>query len=333
MGIKAYAAKGPKQAMEPFEYEPGPLGPHQVEVYVSHCGICHSDLAMIDNDWGFTAYPLVPGHEAVGHVSAIGSDVEGLKVGQRVGVGWHNGSCGHCEWCFRGLEQLCAQERATIVHHHGAWAESVRADWKFAVPIPDAIESSVAGPFMCAGSTVFTPMVRFGVTPTMRTAVVGIGGLGHLALQFLAAFGCDVTAISTSHAKDDEARQMGATRFIATKGTDELKKAAGTFDFIMCTVGADLPWDEYVAALRPQGRLVLVGVPDTQLKITPFPLLFEKSVTGAQCGGPADTALMLDFAARKEVRPVVESFKMDEINKALDHVRAGNARYRVVLEA
>jgi alcohol/geraniol dehydrogenase (NADP+) len=333
MGIKGYAAKGPKQALEPFEYEPGPLGRHEVEVKVSHCGICHSDLAMIDNDWGFTAYPLVPGHEAVGHVSAIGSDVEGLKVGQRVGVGWHNGSCGHCEWCGRGLESLCAQERATIVHHHGGWAESVRVDGKFAVPIPDAIESNVAGPFMCAGSTVFTPMVRYGVTPTMRTAVVGIGGLGHLAVQFLAAFGCEVTAISSSHSKDEEARQIGASRFIATKGTDELKKAAGTFDFIICTVGADLPWDEYVAALRPQGRLVLVGIPDTQLKITPFPLLYEKSVSGAQCGSPGDTTSMLDFAARNRVRPVVESFKMDEVNKALDHVRAGKARYRVVLEA
>jgi alcohol/geraniol dehydrogenase (NADP+) len=333
MGIKAYAAKGPKQALEPFEYEPGPLGPHEVEVKVSHCGICHSDLAMIDNDWGFSAYPLVPGHEVVGTISALGSDVDAVKVGQRVGVGWHCGSCGHCEWCGRGLEMLCAQERATIVHHHGGWGEVVRADWKFAVPIPDAIESSVAGPLMCAGSTVFTPMVRFGVTPTMRTAVVGIGGLGHLAVQFLAAYGCEVTAISSSHSKDEEARQMGASRFIATKGTDELKKAAGSFDFIISTVGADLPWDEYIAALRPQGRLVLVGVPDTAIKFQPFPLLYEKSFSGGQCGGPSDTARMLDFAARSGVRPVVESFKLEEVNKALDHVRAGKARYRVVLEA
>ena len=333
MGIKAYAAKGPKQPLEPFEYEPGPLAPHEVEVKVSHCGICHSDLAMIDNDWGFSAYPLVPGHEAVGTVSAIGSDVEGVEVGRRVGVGWHCGSCGHCEWCGRGLESLCAQERATIVHHHGAWADSVRCDWKFAVPIPEAIESNVAGPLMCAGSTVFTPMARFGVKPTMKTAVVGVGGLGHLAVQFLAAFGCEVTAISSSHSKDEEARQMGASRFIATKGTDELKKAANAFDFIICTVGAELPWGEYVAALRPQGQLVLVGVPDTDLKIPPFPLLAEKSVRGGSCGGPADTALMLDFAARSGVRPVVESFPMADVNKALDHVRADKARYRVVLEA
>lgn len=333
MGIKGYAAKGPKQELEPFEYEPGPLGRHEVEVEVSHCGICHSDLAMIDNDWGFTAYPLVPGHEVVGTIRGVGPDVDGSRVGQRVGVGWHAGSCGHCEWCGHGLEHLCANERATIVHHHGGWAEAVRCDAKFAMPIPEAIESAVAGPFMCAGSTVFTPMARFGVKPTMKTAVVGIGGLGHLAVQFLAAFGCEVTAISSSHSKDDEARRMGASRFLATKGTDELKQAVGSFDFIISTVGADLPWDDYVAALRPQGRLVLVGIPDSALKITPFPLLAEKSVGGGSCGGPSDTATMLDFAARSGVRPIVERFEMADVNQALDHVRAGKPRYRVVLEA
>jgi len=333
MGIKGYAAKGPKQPLESFEYEPGPLGPHEVEVQVSHCGICHSDLAMIDNDWGFSAYPLVPGHEVIGTISSVGSDVVNAKVGQRVGIGWHCGSCGHCEWCGKGVESLCANERGTIVHHHGGWADRVRCEAKFAMPIPDAIESHVAGPFMCAGSTVFTPMARFGVTATMRAAVVGIGGLGHLAVQFLAAFGCEVTAISSSHSKDDEVRQMGATHFLATKGTDELKKAAGSFDFIISTVGADLPWDDYVAALRPQGRLVLVGIPDSAIKFAPFPLLAEKSVSGGSCGGTTDTKLMLDFAARTGVRPIVETFKMADVNKALDHVRAGKPRYRVVLEA
>ena len=333
MGIKAYAAKGPKQALEPFEYEPGPLGPHEVEVKVGHCGICHSDLAMIDDDWGFSAYPLVPGHEVIGTVAAVGSDVDLVQVGQRVGVGWSCGSCGRCEWCLRGLESLCGKNQGVIVHHHGGWAESVRAQAKFAVPIPDALDSAVAGPLMCAGSTVFTPMARFGVKPTMRAAVVGIGGLGHLAVQFLAAFGCEVTAISSTHSKDDEAREMGATHFLATKGTDELKEAAGSFDFIISTVSADVPWGEYVGALRPQGRLVLVGIPESDLKIPPFPLLVEKSVSGGMCGGPSDTALMLDFAARSGVRPVVESFPMADVNRAVDHVRAGKARYRVVLRA
>ncbi len=218
MGIKAYAAKGPKRPLEPFEYEPGPLGPDEVEVRVEHCGICHSDLAMIDDDWGFSAYPLVPGHEVIGTVAAVGPEVDGVAVGRRVGIGWSCGSCGRCEWCTRGLESLCVGNKGVIVRHHGGWAERVRAHWKFAVPIPDGLDPRAAGPLMCAGSTVFTPMARFDVRPTMRAAVVGIGGLGHLAVQFLAAFGCEVTAISSTHSKDDEARKLGARHFLATRG-------------------------------------------------------------------------------------------------------------------
>ena len=331
MAIKAFAVKGPKQKLEPFEYEPGPPGPDEVEVRVTHCGICHSDLAMIDNDWGFTSYPLVPGHEVVGHVSAIGSGVHGLAVGQRVGVGWHASSCGHCEWCYRGKESLCSQDRGLIINHHGGWGDSVRVHWKFAIPLPDAIESAVAGPFMCAGATVFTPMVEFGVKPWMRTAVIGIGGLGHLAVQFLAAMGCDVTAISSTHAKDDLARKLGATHFIASRASDELKKAAGSFDFIMSTVDADLPWIDYVNALRPQGRLVFVGIPGSPVPLPVFGLILEKSVSGGSCGSPSDTARMLEFAARTGVRPVVEQFAMSDVNQAIEHCRAGKARFRAVL--
>jgi uncharacterized zinc-type alcohol dehydrogenase-like protein len=331
MTIKAYAVKGPKQKLEPFEYDPGPLPPDQVEVRVTHCGICHSDLAMIDNDWGFSSYPLVPGHEVVGVVSAVGAEVRHLAVGTRVGVGWHEGSCGHCEWCYRGKESLCVKERALIVGHHGGWGDSVRAHWKFAVPLPDAIDSAVAGPFMCAGATVFTPMVEFGVKPWMRTAVIGVGGLGHLAVQFLAAMGCDVTAISSTHSKDDLARKLGATHFIASREPDELKKAAGTFDFIMSTVDADLPWVDYVNALRPQGRLVFVGIPGSPVSVPVFGMVLEKSVSGGCCGSPSDTARMLEFAGRTGVKPVVEQFAMRDVNAAIDHLRAGKARFRVVL--
>ena len=333
MAVKAYAAPGKGQPLEPFEYEPGPLGPNEVEVKVEYCGICHSDLAMIDNEWGFSRYPVVPGHEVIGTVAAVGDKVDGVKVGTRVGVGWHAGSCGHCEWCARGKESLCAKERATIVNHHGGFAESVRVDAKFAVPIPEGIDPASAGPFMCAGATVFTPMVEFNVQPWMRTAVIGVGGLGHLAVQFLAAFGCEVTAISSSHDKDDLARELGATQFIATRGGNELKKAANRFDFIMMTASADLPWPEIVATLRPQGRLVFVGIPGAPVQVPIFNLLAEKSVSGGSCGSPSDTARMLQFAARTGVKPVVEEFAMSDINAAIDHVRAGKPRFRVVLKA
>jgi uncharacterized zinc-type alcohol dehydrogenase-like protein len=333
MTVHAYAAKSPKGLLEPFAYEPGPLGPNEVEVKVDCCGVCHSDLAMIDNDWGFSAYPLIPGHEVIGSIAALGDRVEGLQVGQRVGVGWFCGSCGRCEWCGRGKESLCAQARGTIVYHNGGWADLVRTDAKFALPIPDAIDSPHAGPMMCAGTTVFTPMVEFGVRPWMKTAVVGIGGLGHLAVQFLAAFGCKTTAISTSHDKDEQARALGATDFIATRGTEELKAAANSFDFIMSTVAADVPWVDYISALRPQGRLVLVGVPPSEIHFPAFPLLAEKSVSGGSAGSPSDTLRMLEFAARTGVAPLIEVFPMSEVNAAVERVRSNKVRFRAVLQA
>ncbi len=333
MTIQGYAAKEPKGKLEPYAFDPGPLGPDEVEVKVACCGVCHSDIAMIDNDWGMTAYPIVPGHEVVGTIAAVGSQVRDRTIGERVGVGWHCGSCGVCEWCVRGRECLCAEDRPTIVHHHGGWGESVRCKANFAIPIPEAIDSAEAAPLLCAGTTVFTPMVQFGVKPWMKTAVVGIGGLGHIAVQFLAKMGCEVAAISSSHDKDAETRKLGASRFIATRGTDELKRAAGSFDFILSTVSADVPWPEYLAALRPQGRLVLCGLPESDLKLPVFPLLAERSVSGGMAGSPSDTTLMLDFAARTGVRPLIERFPMTEVNPALDRVRSGKVRFRAVLEA
>ncbi|HEY0792263.1 MAG TPA: NAD(P)-dependent alcohol dehydrogenase [Chthoniobacterales bacterium] len=332
--VQAYAARTAKGPVEPFSYDAPPLSAHEVEIAVSHCGICHSDIAMIDNDWQMTKYPLVPGHEVVGTVSAVGEDVEGLKPGQRVGLGWQSGSCGLCEFCRRGKEHLCANEQDTIVGRHGGWASSVQADARFVVPIPEALESANVGPMMCAGSTVWGPILHYGVTAGMRTAVIGIGGLGHLAVQFLAQSGCEVTAISSTHSKDEEARRFGASDFIATKGTDELSQSAGRFDFILSTVSADLNWGEYIKALRPEGTLVLCGIPESELKIAPFGIIQgEKSVKGGRATSPSDVVQMLAFAARTGVKPMVETFPLANVKVALDHVRAGKARYRVVLTA
>ena len=332
MSVKSYAATAVKGKLEPYSYEPGPLGPDEVEVKVTHCGVCHSDIAMIDNDWGMSEFPLVPGHEAVGTVAAVGANVgDHLKPGARVGVGWQCGSCQHCEWCATGKEHLCAGNQGTIIRHRGGWAESVRAHWKFVVPIPDGLKSEAAGPLMCAGTTVFTPMAHYGVTAGMKTAVLGVGGLGHLAVQFLAKMGCDVTAISSSHDKDADTKKLGATHFIATKNTDELKKAANTFDFIISTVSADVPWGDYVAALRPQGRLVVCGLPESDIKFPVMPLIPEKSVSGGSAGSPTDTARMLAFAARTGVAPMVEQFALKDVNAAVERVRSGKVRFRAVL--
>jgi uncharacterized zinc-type alcohol dehydrogenase-like protein len=333
MTVHAYAAKSAKAKLEPFEYEPGPLAPDEVEVRVTHCGICHSDIAIIDNDFGFTNYPLVPGHEVVGTVAAVGSQVRELKIGQRVGIGWNCGSCGVCEWCRHGEEMFCPLEKLTIVGHHGGWASTVRAQAKFTLPIPDALDSAQAAPLLCAGTTVFSPLIHYGVNASMRTAVIGIGGLGHLAVQYLAAFGCEVTAISSSHNKDHEAREFGASNVLATRDSDELAKAQRSFDFILSTVSADIDWPAIINTLRPKGRLAICGIPESDLKFSVVAILSEKNVSGARSGSPSDTAQMLDFSAGHGIKAMIEPFPMTDVNKAVDHVRSGKARYRAVLVA
>ncbi len=333
MPVEAYAAPSARAKLEPFHFVGGPLGPHEVKIRVTCCGVCQNDLAMIDNDWGLSEYPLVAGHEIVGTVAAIGQDVDGLPVGQRVGVGWQCGSCAECEYCARGEEHLCAKEERTIVEHCGGWANSVRAEARFALPIPEAIPSVEAAPLLCAGSTVFAPILHHRVTAQMKTAVVGFGGPGHLAVQFLAKSGCEVTAMSPTRNEAADARKLGAAHFIATEGTSELENAPHTFDFILYTAAAPLAWEQYLRALRPGGTLVLCGLPDAQLKFSVSQLTSEKRIAGARCGSPSDMARMLAFAARTGVRPMIETFPMREINAAVEHARAGKARYCIVLEA
>lgn len=189
MNINAWAAKGPNEQLEPFSYDPGPLSADDVEIAVETCGLCHSDISVMNNEWGISIYPVIPGHEVIGKIVALGANAKGLKVGQRVGVGWGSASCMHCEQCLGGEGNLCAQNVPTIVGHHGGFADRVRAQWPWAVPIPDALKPADAGPLLCGGVTVFTPLKVFQVRPIDRVGVVGIGGLGHLALQFAKAWG------------------------------------------------------------------------------------------------------------------------------------------------
>lgn len=336
MTVTAYAATEAGADLTEYQYDAGDLGPLEVDVAVTHCGICHSDIGMIDNDWGYSQFPVVAGHEAVGVVTAVGSAVDRLEVGRRVGVGAIAGSCMSCEFCLSGRQQLCPDRDDTILRgHRGGFASSVRvSDWRFAYPIPDVIESQHAGPLLCAGVTVFAPFVRHGITATDRVGVVGIGGLGHLAIQFADAWGCEVTAISSSAAKRDEAFELGADHFIATRDSDDLGRAAGTFDLILSTVSADIPWDDYLLALKPQGVLCVVGVPDSALSIAPFALLpAEKTICGGVPASRQETVQMLDFVARTGIRPTVETFPMRDINGAVARVRAGKVRYRAVVAA
>lgn len=331
--IRAYAATAPKSELKPFDYKPGPLGDEDVEIAVSHCGICHSDLSMLDNDWSNSQYPLVAGHEAIGTISALGAHAKGLNVGQRVGLGWMAGSCMHCAQCMSGHHNMCVSGQQTIVGRHGGFAERVRSHWSWAIPLPDALDPKSSGPLFCGGLTVFSPIADFDIRPTDRVGVVGIGGLGHLALKFLRAWGCEVTAFTSSASKADEARGFGAHNVVATGDKKALRALAGSLDFILVTVNVTLDWNALLAALAPRGRLHFVGAVLEPIPVPAFALIGgRKSVSGSPLGSPATAAAMLEFCARHKISPQVEMFPMSRINDALEHLRAGKARYRVVVE-
>ncbi len=316
----------------PFRYDPGHLGQQEVEIGISHCGICHSDIHLISNDWGISQYPFIPGHEIIGTVTAVGSQVRSLKPGQRVGLGWQSNSCGQCEWCTRGMENLCPESEGTCVHRNGGYADRVRANAAFVFPIPDALPSEQAAPLLCGGITVYNPLRTHGINPSSRVGVVGIGGLGHLAIQFARVFGAQVTAFSTSAAKEDEARALGAHSFVNTRETKALREVAGSLDFILSTINANQDWGIYIQALRPSGTLCFVGVPPSPVSINAFPLISGiRSISGSPIGSPHQIREMLDVAARHGVKATTECFPMDKANDAIEKVKKNKVRYRAVL--
>ena len=330
--IKAYAALEPGKELVPFEYDPGELQDHEVEIDVHCCGICHSDLSVIDNDWEMTQYPVVPGHEVVGTIARAGEHVKHVTVGQVVGLGWHSGYCNECAYCLSADQNLCADSQATVIGHHGGFADRVRAAANSVVPIPEGMDLESAGPLFCGGITVFNPLLQFDVKSTDKVAVIGIGGLGHLALQFLNAWGCEVTAFTSSDSKRKDALQLGAHHTLDTRDEKELEAAAASFDLVISTVNVKLDWNLYLGTLKPRGRLHFVGATLEPLDINVFSLLLgQRSVSGSPVGSPATIAAMLEFAHLHNIKPVIEKFSLDNVNEALARLRSGQARYRVVL--
>jgi uncharacterized zinc-type alcohol dehydrogenase-like protein len=330
--IQGLAAHAAGAELLPFHYDPGRLGSDEVEIAITHCGVCHSDLHLIANDWGVSQFPFIPGHEIIGTVSAVGSRVKTLKAGQRVGLGWQSNSCGQCEWCTRGLENLCPNNESTCVHRNGGYADSIRANSRFVIPIPEALASENAAPLLCAGITVYNPMRIHGVNPSSRVAIIGIGGLGHLAIQFARAFGAQVTAFSTSADKEEEARALGAHNFVNSRESKAMKEVAGTQDFILSTANADQDWGSYIQILRPTGTLCFVGVPPSAVALQAFPLISgQRSISGSPIGPPSRLREMLDVAARHGVMAKTEAFPMAKANEAIDKVKKNKVRYRAVL--
>jgi uncharacterized zinc-type alcohol dehydrogenase-like protein len=287
---------------------------------------------MLDNEWGISRYPFVPGHEAVGTVVALGEEAKGLKIGQSAGVGWSASSCLSCPECLSGHHNLCQYGQGTIVGRYGGFADRLRVQWPWARPLPSGLDQAKAGPLLCGGVTVFTPFFDYDLSPTARVGVIGIGGLGHMALQFANKWGCEVHAFTTSDSKETEARQLGAHYVHNTRREGSLKSIARSLDLILSTVNVPLDIPSLLETLAPNGRLHVVGAILKPMEIPAFGLIMgQKSVTGSPVGSPTAIDRMLAFSARHSVAPMVEFFPISRINDALEHLRSGKARYRVVL--
>ena len=332
MQVKAYAATEAKGELKPFEYQLSNLKPDEIDLQVLHCGLCHSDMSMLDNDWRITTYPFVPGHEIVGEIINVGEQVKHLKIGQMVGVGWTASSCLVCDACMSGNHNLCGTSQATVVGRFGGFADKVRCQAAWAIPLPEGIDVTAISPLFCGGITVFTPLLQHNISPLNSVGVVGIGGLGHMALLFLKAWGCEVTAFSTSPEKEEEARQLGAHHFVDTHDKQALKKHSTSLDLIIDTVNVELNWDAYLRTLKPKGVLHIVGVARTVSARIGNLMSQQRSIAASPTGSPYAMREMVQFAARHNIRPLVENYKMTDINEAMERLRNAKPRYRIVLD-
>ncbi|MCZ6826922.1 MAG: NAD(P)-dependent alcohol dehydrogenase [Gammaproteobacteria bacterium] len=310
------------------------LGPMDVELRVIACGLCHSDLHLINDDWGISEYPLVPGHEVVGRVVAAGEAVNGLAVGQRVGVGWLCGACLECPSCNAGEDNLCAVPKRTCLANVGGFASRIRVDSRFAHPIPEGLSDLQAAPLLCAGVTVYSPLKRLLPRSGRDVGVVGVGGLGHLALQYASHMGHEVTAIIRGPGKEKDAKAMGASSCLDSTDAAQMAAAEAGFDFLLVTVSADLDWSVYMSLLRANGTLCLVGMPAATIMV-PIEFLVgeQKILTGSSIGSRDMTREMLEYSAANEIYPWVIRMPMDRVNEALRILADGEARYRIVLTA
>ena len=330
---KAWITKAAKQPMVLETVNLGPLGAEDVEVAVDHCGLCHSDISILTNDWGISQYPAILGHEVVGRVTAVGPNAKGVQVGQRAGVGWFSASDMHCRQCMSGNHHLCPQAQATIIGHRGGFASHIRVHWAWAFPLPEKLNFAEAGPLICGGITVFSPLLRYAKS-TDRVGIIGIGGLGHMALKFAAAYGCDVTAFTSSESKFDEAKGFGANHAVSTKNSAAIKRLGGSFDLLISTVNVKLDWDALIGTLAPNGRLHVVGAVLEPIPVVAFSLILQqRSVSGSPTGSPVMIQTMLDFASRHKIAPQTEHYPMNKINEAFARLESGKARYRIVLDA
>jgi uncharacterized zinc-type alcohol dehydrogenase-like protein len=344
MTVKAYGAHAADKPLEPMDIHRRSPGPSDVQIDIAWCGVCHSDLHTVRSEWGGTLYPCVPGHEIVGHVSAVGSDVSKFAVGDTVGVGCLVGSCGHCGSCGEGLEQYC--EKGIIGtyngptqdppgHTLGGYSQRIVVDEAFVLHIRHGEEQlAAAAPLLCAGITTWSPLRHWKVGPGQKVGIVGIGGLGHMGIKLAHALGARTIAFTSSESKREDALRLGADEVVVTRNPEEMAAHAGSFDFILDTVAASHDLDAYTALLKRDGTLCLVGVPsDPHPSPNIANLIFRRrAIAGSLIGGIAETQEMLDFCAEHGIVCDIETIRADQIDEAYERMLRSDVKYRFVID-
>lgn len=339
---KAYAAQNNTDPLAPFTIDRRDPKPHDVQIQILYCGVCHSDLHFVKNDWGMTTYPLVPGHEIVGKITAVGSHVKKFKVGDLAGIGCLVDSCRTCDNCKDGLEQYCTngmvgtyggQEKDGSGATHGGYSKSILAHEDFVLHISDKLDLAATAPLLCAGITTYSPLKHWKVGKGTRVGILGLGGLGHMGVKIAAAMGAEVTMLSHTPSKEADAKRLGAHQFILTSDEEQVKKVTGYFDFILDTVSAEHDYNFYLGLLRSSGTMVCVGLPTIPVQIPVFNLVFgRKSIGGSLIGGLPETQEMLDFCAKHNIVSDIELIAMKDINTAYERLLKSDVKYRFVID-
>jgi uncharacterized zinc-type alcohol dehydrogenase-like protein len=338
---KAFAAAAAKAPLGPFSLDRRPTGDRDVAIEIRYCGICHTDLHQVSDDWGGGIFPMVPGHEIAGVVTAVGGKVTKFKPGQHVGVGCFVDSCRTCAECRKGTEQYCTAQLVVTYNGrdkegqptYGGYSDKIVVDEDYVLRIPDNLPLDASAPLLCAGITLYSPLRHWKAGPGKRVGIIGLGGLGHMGVKLAHAMGAEVTVLSQSLKKQGDAKRLGAERLYATSNPETFAKLQGQFDLIVNTVPAASNWDQFIGLLATDGSLVMVGVPDAPVTISGFPLIMKRrSVAGSLIGGIAETQEMLDFCGNHNIASDVEVIAMSKVNEAYERLRRGDVRYRFVVD-
>ncbi|HEU5078807.1 MAG TPA: NAD(P)-dependent alcohol dehydrogenase [Opitutaceae bacterium] len=339
--VKAYATSGPKVPLGASTILRREPTPSDVQIQILYCGVCHSDLHFARDEWGFTQYPAVPGHEIIGRVTAVGSDVKKFKVGDTVGVGCLVDSCRTCPECRAGLEQFCPEMVMTYgstdkylgTPTYGGYSQTIVVTEDFVLRIPGNLDLAATAPLLCAGITTYSPLRHWKVGPGQKVGVVGLGGLGHMGVKFARAFGAHVVLFTTSPGKTADAQRLGAHEVVISKDEAQMNAHANSFDFILDTVAATHDVGAYINLLKRDGNLTLVGAPEKPLSVAAFPLIFKRrSFSGSLIGGLPETQEMLDFCGQQNITSDIEMIRMDQINEAYERMLKSDVKYRFVID-